>query len=176
MGFKPFIADGSADGCHMNANFLGDLLHLQRLNKFRPPIEELFLMLDDRLSGSCQRAAALFNGFNQPLSGHQFAFDVLFFFSGSFFGRKPLPVIIADVQAPSRPFFHLDDVVAFVVRFQPHVGRNRRHVFIHELTGGTRIKVPQLLPSFVDFVNRQSSGLLDLRDSIVSQVFQMVHD
>ena len=49
-------------------------------------------------------------------------------------------------------------------------------MFVHELAGRTRIKVPQLFPSFVDFVNGQAGGFLDLRDSIVSQVFQVVHD
>ena len=70
MSLQPFIAYCPADGGHMNADFFSDLLHLQRLDKLGPAIKELFLVFDDCLSRFRQRASALLDRFDQPLSGH----------------------------------------------------------------------------------------------------------
>src|SRR6185437_15294296 len=54
-GLNPFIVNSSADGRHVDADLVGNLLHLQRLDEFGPFGQKLRLVIDNRLRNASQR-------------------------------------------------------------------------------------------------------------------------
>ncbi len=80
----------------MDADLIGDLLHFQRFDVLRTVIEEPFLVVDDRLSHLGQRAAALFDGVDQPLRRVDFPFDEVPFSVRRLAAHQPSTVVVAD--------------------------------------------------------------------------------
>ncbi len=76
---NPLVVHGAADCGHMHANLVGDLLHLQWLDRFGALVQESFLVLDDRLGHAGQRAAALLDRVDQPLRAVDLSLDELTF-------------------------------------------------------------------------------------------------
>src|SRR5438046_405388 len=68
---------GPAHGRDVDADLVGDLLHLERLDVLRPLVEEGPLVLDDRPRHPLQRAAPLLDRVHQPLGRLQLALQVL---------------------------------------------------------------------------------------------------
>ena len=73
---NPLVVDRPAHRGDVHAHLVGDLLHLQRLDRFRALVEKLGLVIDDRLGHPRQRAAALLDRVDQPLGRIDLALDV----------------------------------------------------------------------------------------------------
>ena len=73
---NPLVVHRPADGRHVDAHLVGDLLHLQRLDRLRALVEELGLVIDDRLGHPRERAAALLDRVDQPLGRIDLPLDV----------------------------------------------------------------------------------------------------
>ena len=84
-------------------------------------VEKVELMVDDRLSNFHQRVASLFDRVDQPLSRDDFLFDELFFFRSRLTVRQSLDVVLADVQAACRAFFHHDLVSTILFLNDLHI-------------------------------------------------------
>ena len=74
---NPLVVDRPADRRDVDADLVGDLLHLERLDVVRAVVEELRLVIDDRLRHAGERAAALLDRFDQPLGRVDLPLDVL---------------------------------------------------------------------------------------------------
>ena len=72
----PLVVHRPADGGHVHAHLVGDLLHLQRLDELGPLAQELGLVIDDRLGHAGQRVAALLDRIDQPLGRVDLPLDV----------------------------------------------------------------------------------------------------
>ncbi len=69
---NPLVVDGSTDGCNVNADLIGNLLHLEGFDGFRAFVEKTFLIVDDMLRNFQQRTSSLLNGIDKPLSSVDF--------------------------------------------------------------------------------------------------------
>ena len=61
----------------MNANLVGNLLHLERFDELRAIFEKSPLVINDRLGNPRQRPPPLLDRFDEPLGRGDLAFDVL---------------------------------------------------------------------------------------------------
>ena len=68
MSFDPFFVHSTTYRGNRHTDLVRNLFHLERLEKFSATIKKLFLMVDDFLGHSRQRASSLLNRFDQPLS------------------------------------------------------------------------------------------------------------
>ena len=73
----PFVVDGPADRRDVDADSIGDLLHLERLDELRAFVEEVPLVLDDRPGDLQQRVPALLDRVDQPAGRLDLLLDVL---------------------------------------------------------------------------------------------------
>ena len=67
-------------------------------------------------------------------------------------------------------------VLAVVVALDEHVGRHARHGRLGEVGARLRLELAQLVPDFLNLLDREAGLLRDLRQAIVLQVFQMILD
>ena len=65
-GLDPLVVDRPADGRDVDVDPVGDLLHLERLDRLRALVEEVLLVLDDRAGDLEEGVPPLLDRLDQP--------------------------------------------------------------------------------------------------------------
>ena len=135
-------------------------------------------MIDDRLRHAGERAAALLDRFDQPLGRVDFSLDVF----ARFGVRCPRRAAACDssglmyrVGQCGRLRAELDTCLRRCAR-QTHRASRSAHVRVGEVGARLWLELAQLVPNFLDLLDRHAGLLRDLRQPIVLQVFQMIVD
>src|SRR4051812_26752521 len=170
------VIDGSAHGRHVHADFVRDLLHLEGLDELGAILKEFGLMIDDGLSDFGERAAALLDRFNKPLSRVDFALDVLALFGRGGPALQALAIVPADVQRGRAAVIDGDLVVAFFSALDADVGRDGGDEVLAELCARLGIELAQLVPGFANALDGIASDLLYQRKAIVAEVLEVAGD
>src|SRR5262249_53515958 len=122
----PLVVDRAADGRYVDADLVGDLLHFERLDVIGAVVEKLRLVVDDRLRHAGERAPALLDGLDQPLSRVDLALDVLTCLSIGAFVPQQLSIGGTDVQIGQLSIFEPNLIFSLVVALDKYVGGNTR--------------------------------------------------
>ena len=141
-----------------------------------PSSRNLRLVIDDRLRHAGQRAAALLDRFDQPLGRIDLALDVLARLGVRAFVAQQLAIVRADVQRRQLAVLEPNLVFAVVVALDEHVGRDAGRGRFGEVGARLGLELAQLVPDFLNLLDRHAGLLRDLRQAIVFQVFQVVRD
>ena len=140
-----------------------------------PFVEELRLVIDDGLRDLGQRVAALLDRFDQPLGRVDLPLDVLPLLRRRRAAGQPLAIVAADVQRRRAAVF--DDAPCTVpssLRSTITSGVTVGHERLGELRPRLGIELAQLVPGFLDRLDRVAGRLLDQRQAVVAQVLQVV--
>ena len=159
----------------MHPDAVGDLLHLERLDRLRTLREKSCLVVDDRLRGLQQCAAALLDRLDQPLGCIDLPLDV--FAGGSGRGRRMehLTVGWADSQIRQIDVFKPNLPGAVGMLFDVDIGLHDRHKRLREHGPGLRFEPVELLAQLL-FHLAQLVVTNDDRQPVSGQVFEMVAD
>ena len=171
---QPLVVNGPADRRHVHPDAVGDLLHLERLDRLGAFQQKPRLVIDDRLRGLEQGAAPLLDRIDQPLGGVDLSLDVLAG-RGVRVGRhQHVAIERADPQVGQidllEPYLpgavgHLIDIH---VRLHRHDDRRR------EDRPWLRLERVELEAKLLDLLDRTAGLPLDQGKPIGGQVFQMV--
>ena len=89
---------------------------------------------------------------------------------------QQIAIVGADVERRQLRVFEPHLVLAGLVPLDEHVRRHARHGRLAEVGARLRLELPQLLPDFLDRVDREAGLLRDLRQAIVFEIFEVIGD
>jgi hypothetical protein len=125
----------------VDADLVGDLLHLQRLDVLGALVEERPLMLDDGLRHLLQGATALLDRLQQPLRRLDLALQVLLGLRVGALVAVQLDVAAADVDVRHPVVHQADRVLTLLGALDDDVRHDVGDVLGGELRAGPRVQV-----------------------------------
>ena len=160
----------------MHPDAVGDLLHLEGLDRLWPLGEKPRLVVDDRLGRLQERAATLLDRLDEPLGGVDLALDVFAGGSGGGGRMQHLKVDGADPQIRQIDLLepHLPRSVRLLVDID--VGFDDRHEGLREHSPGLGLEPVELIPQPLDLLDREPCLADDQRKPVAGEVFEVVGD
>ena len=145
----------------MHTDLIGNLLHLQRLNRLGTLFQKLALIIDDGLRNFLQCRPPLLNRIDQPLRPHNFLLDKLTFRCRRFATHQTATIVFADAQRREPIVLELHHVFAMLIQLHDHVGSHRWNICFHEGSPRLGIEQMQFLFGFLDHLDRETRLLLN---------------
>ena len=124
-------------------------------------------MTQDRLGHLDQGAAALLDGFDQPLGGLNLALEKLLGLRVRLLIAIQLEIPPADVKARHPIVEQLHVIITRFRAFDDNVGHDIRHIFGSERPARLRIQVLKRLDAIVDRAKLKAGFFLDCRQTVV---------
>ena len=156
---------------------VGDLLHLEGLDRLGPLVEEVLLVGDDRLGDLEQGAPALLDRLDQPAGRLDLLLDEL---AGDRVGLLVLehPLILSrDRQLRRVVVGQPDLVLSVLVGLDDEVGHDILRAVRRGVPGARAgVEAAELLDRILDVVDRDPGPLLDRRQAVLLDVVEVVGD
>ena len=175
-GLNPLVVDGPADGRDVHADLVGDLLHLERLDEFGAAVENVLLMLDDRLGDPEQRVSSLLDRLDEPAGRLDLLLDEVAGRLIGVFVAELLEVIARDGQLGCVLVGQAHFVHALVGAFDDQVGNDVVGVLDLERAARPQIQPLEVLEGVFDLLERDSRFFLDHRQAVVLEIVEMLRD
>ena len=158
----------------MHPDPVGDLLHLERLDRLRPVGEEARLVVDDRLGRPQERAAALLDRLDEPLGRIDFPLDVLARLRRRGRVGKHLAVQRADPQIRQIDLLEAHFPGTVLLQLDMDVGLDHRHVRNREAGPRLRLERMEIVTEPLDLLDREPGLPGDQRQAIGAEVLEVV--
>jgi hypothetical protein len=170
----PLVRDGATDRGDVDAEVVGDLLHLERLQVLRSVIEELPLVVDDPPAHLVERVAPLLDRVDEPARGLDLPLDVLPHRGVALVRLQQAEV--AGTHAEARVVVVLEtDLVLAVHVLQDDVGLDVHGRLGAGLAPGmARDLGPKLADQLVELRERDAQLAGDARTPVLRQVVEVV--